>query len=335
MKIANIYDAVSGLDEKYVLDAENSEAVRLSFRKNRARKIKMIRTVSACAAVVIATGLIASQGWLGKKLPVRSDGFVTWESTSGSDDSITEQTQIRQTTDAEQSTTAPSKEMESQISKTENHTQTSTTVNQNLKETRSKALQPRRPVTTKTVERPTASSKETRSGVPLTSRPFSKTIVEKQTDYSVVSTSVEATSVLNPKKQEYKDFVVDYETAKKSFMHPLIPCRRNDFTGYNVLLYNSNGDFNEQGTKCLSVTYLFTNGSVSLYDQSKTGKITPAGNREVYRGKAFYVKTPEFNGDQIRVGYFPTGESGIAYQANFNSRTNVNEIMDLMLSLEK
>ena len=334
MKTDAIYDAISGFDETYVTAADNSDAIRLSFRKNRTRKIKTIGTVFACAVVVMASGWIGSQGWFGKKPPASPNTLVPQESISVSDNQAAGQTQERQTTVGEQSTTAPSNEAESHISKTENHMQTSPTVKQNQQETRSNAPQTKYPALTKTVEKPTDSSKEARSDAPQTSRPFSTKIVEKPTASSAEPTSAEATTVVNPKKSQYKDVVVDYETAKTYFAHPIVPCRRNDFNGYNVLLYNSSGDFNEQGTKCLSVTYLFTNGSIVLNDQDKTGKVTPAGKQYQYQGKTFYVHTPEFNGDQIRIGYFPTGENGIAYQARFNSSSNVNEIMDLILSLE-
>ena len=140
MRTENIYDAISGLDEKYVTASDNSDAIRLSFRKNRAHKIKMIGTVCACTVVVMVSGWIGSQGWFGKKPPTEQNTFVPQESASVSDNRTTGKTQDWQTTVTEQPT-EPVKEMESRIQKTENHTQTVTTGNQNRLEPTTKALQ--------------------------------------------------------------------------------------------------------------------------------------------------------------------------------------------------
>ena len=131
MRTENIYDAISGFDEEYVSASDNNDAIRLSFRKNRARKIKMIGTVCTCAVVVMVSGWIGSQGWFGKKPPVEQNPFVPQESTSVSDDQTTGQAQDQQTTVGEQSTTEPAKETESRISKREAQTQTTQTDNPN------------------------------------------------------------------------------------------------------------------------------------------------------------------------------------------------------------
>ena len=144
MRTEAIYDAISGFEEAYVSAAENTDAIRLSFRKHRTRQIQMIGTACACAAVMLAAGWIGSQGWFGKRPPAAPGGFVTGEnisvsddlttlhtakeqteareSTSVSDDPITEQTQNRPTTAKEPSTTEPVKETESRNSKTEKNT---------------------------------------------------------------------------------------------------------------------------------------------------------------------------------------------------------------------
>ena len=161
MRTENIYDAISGLDETYVSASDDSDAIRLSFRKNRARKIKMIGTVCACAAVVIASGWIGSQGWFGKKPPAERNTFVQQESTSISDNQTTGQTQDRQTTVGKQSTTAPSNEAESLISKTEKDiTQTVTTGTRNQQEARTKPPHTDVPSTAKVSDPPTTSKSE-------------------------------------------------------------------------------------------------------------------------------------------------------------------------------
>ena len=307
MKTDILYDAVSGFDEKFVSAAEDTDAIRKSFHNNRVRKIKTIGSICACVAVVIAVGWFSSQKWFLNKPALTQNTSVTQESTSFKDNYLFESAINTQTTDAEQ-TTAPANIIESQISKTESHTQPSSSDKRNQQEAVTKVQPTTVPSSTKITETPTA--------------------------HSVEPTSAEATTIAEEPQNIYKDVRVDYNTAKTYFGYPIVPCNRNDFTGYSVLLVSPNGNNDKKETECLSVTYLFTNGSVVVQDQGKTGKITPTGKQYEYQGKTFYVHTPEFNGDNIRIGDYPNGDSGIAYQAHFNSGTDVNEIMDLMLSLE-
>ena len=63
-----------------------------------------------------------------------------------------------------------------------------------------------------------------------------------------------------------------------------------------------------------------------------------SGTAVDYRGKTFYVQTPDNYGfygtDQILVGYYPSWDSGVAYQAVFGADADPEEIMDLILSVE-
>ena len=164
MKTDAIYDAISGLDETYVSAADNSDAIRLSFRKNRTRKSKTIGTVCACAVVVMASGWIGSQGWFGKKPPASQNTYVPYESTSVSDSQTTEQMQNQQTTVGEQPTAAPPKEAESRIPKTENPTKTVPTATQNRQEATTKPSQTDVHATTKSLLTnvpPTTKARET------------------------------------------------------------------------------------------------------------------------------------------------------------------------------
>ncbi len=61
-----IYDAFSGINEEYLSVADNTDAIRHSFKKNRAKKTKIIGSVVCCAVLVIAAGWISSQNWFGK-----------------------------------------------------------------------------------------------------------------------------------------------------------------------------------------------------------------------------------------------------------------------------
>lgn len=293
MNTNTIYDAISGFDEKYILAADNTDAISLSFRKHKDCKVKTVETLCFCAALLIATGWISSQSWFGKKPFITQTTFAVMENATETEELRTEQT-LYQTT----------------ASKTDKHTQTYTTDNSNRQEHNAQTPETDAPSTTKISEEPSAPSVE--------------------------PSSVVATTIVNYEEQQnvYKDVIVGYDTAKTYFNHPIVPCDKNDFVGYSVLLVSPNENNNESETDCLSLTYLFTSGSVDLRDQDKTGKVTPTGKQYEYCDRTFYVHTPEYNGDNIRIGYYPTGENGIAYQAHFNSRSDMNEIMDLILSLE-
>ena len=66
MNTENIYDAVSGVDKKFVSAADDTDTIRLSFKRNRARKTKIIGSVVCCTVLVLAAGWISSQNWFGK-----------------------------------------------------------------------------------------------------------------------------------------------------------------------------------------------------------------------------------------------------------------------------
>ncbi|MBQ3602837.1 MAG: hypothetical protein IJA02_03255 [Clostridia bacterium] len=322
MNTNTIYDAVSGFDEKYILAADNTDAISLSFRKHKNHKLKVVETLCACAALVIATGWISSQSWFGKNPVIAQSTTAVSNNTTQTDPQRMEQTLYQAITSKTEkytqicTTDNPNWQEHSEqapyqtTSRTEKYTQTYTTGNPNQQEHNEQTSQVDVPSTTKISEKPIAPYVEPSSAV--------------------------ATTIVNNEEQQsvYNDVIVKYDTAKKYFNHPIIPCDRSDFTGYNVLLVSPKENNNESETECLSITYLFKNGSVDLRDQNKTGKVTPTGKEHEYRGKTFYVHTPEFNGDNIRIGYYPTGENGIAYQAHFNSRSDINEIMDLILTLE-
>ena len=78
-----IYDAFSGVREEYLSAADDINAIRLSFRKNRARTVRMIGTVCACVVLVLAAGWISSQSWFGKT------PALTPDNTSIADQQIT------------------------------------------------------------------------------------------------------------------------------------------------------------------------------------------------------------------------------------------------------
>ncbi len=131
---------------------------------------------------------------------------------------------------------------------------------------------------------------------------------------------------------------VGYHEAKETFGHPIVSCSDRDFVGYEVGVVSKNGDIHADGALCLSVTYDFTNGSIGLQDQDRmTGSAAhETGDRYEYGGRTFYVQTHDesYLDYYYEIGYFPTADSGIAYQAYFDEEADVYEIMDLIISLE-
>ena len=131
---------------------------------------------------------------------------------------------------------------------------------------------------------------------------------------------------------------VDYETAKETFAHPIVRCAAADFTGYRIGVVSRQGDSSEPGAVCVSLEYDFADGYIALQDQDRTpGSVaSEQGARTEYRGRVFYVWTYDGGGiyeDRQCVGYFPTGDGGVAYQAFFSPGKDVYEIMDLIISV--
>ena len=125
---------------------------------------------------------------------------------------------------------------------------------------------------------------------------------------------------------------VSFDEAKEKFAHPIIPCTRDDFTGYNAGIVSQNGDTSSSEAFCLSVTYVFTDGSITLTDRSRLNGINcPSGDTIEYRGRTFYV---EDIWGETHIGYYPALEKGIAYQALFSPEHDIYDIMDMMISVE-
>ena len=134
---------------------------------------------------------------------------------------------------------------------------------------------------------------------------------------------------------------VSYSEAREIFGHPIVSYSGGGFLGYQVGVVSRGGDVNSDGAFCLDVNYVFADGTVNLTDQDRlTGGSTASatGTRYDYRGRTFYVQTPEdygfYGSDQILVGYYPSWDSGVAYQAVFNADADPEVIMDLILSVE-
>ncbi|MBR0537011.1 MAG: hypothetical protein IJK40_02590, partial [Clostridia bacterium] len=61
-----IYDAFSGVDEEYLSAADDTDAIRLSFQRDRTRTVKIIGTVCACVCFVLAAVWTGAQRLPGK-----------------------------------------------------------------------------------------------------------------------------------------------------------------------------------------------------------------------------------------------------------------------------
>ena len=141
MNTENIYDAVSGVDQQFVSAADDTNAIRLSFKKNRARKTKIIGSVVCCAALVLATGWISSQNWLSKTPSVMPNETTNagshltaptqtepTETQPGSVPPATDSTQsseVRQPTTAREQPTTSDMETEVPVSSVDNETRPS------------------------------------------------------------------------------------------------------------------------------------------------------------------------------------------------------------------
>lgn len=324
--------AIAEIDEGIVLESGQFSKIEISMKADRRRTRQCMSAIGIAAGVCIAvfgamefvpksSHLLTPSNTTELQTPGESDPSATSNVATATDPRTTENKAIVTTLSGEQSTSVVRK-TELPSSTTASHAQTVPTSNPDNPGTWTQTSPTKTPTTTKTHV-----SSTTRSTVPSSSKLPSD------------PTSASATRVQNPDtpRDVYQDLIVDYATAREKFAHPIKSCERSDFTNYRLVIVCPNGDVNASGAYCLSVTYVFTNGYIDLRDQSKmTEGITPTGNVYEYQGRSFYVHLPEFNGDRIRVEYFPTGKSGIAYQASFERGYgyDINEIMDLILSLE-
>ncbi len=134
---------------------------------------------------------------------------------------------------------------------------------------------------------------------------------------------------------------VSFAEAQELFGHPLIPCGRDDFQRYQAGIVSRNGNAQGSGAFCLSVTYEFADGAVTLtdWDRMNGSDGSPDAEQISYCGKLFYVERPDAYEDSLRIAYYAAGYDpfslrGIEYQAVFGGSADLYAVMDLMLSLE-
>lgn len=326
---ADLLCAISAADEKYANDSGQFSVVAAAIKADRKKNLQRFAAIGIAAVLCIAVfGAV-------KSMPQFFKMFTPSDTTTIQTPNWNDPT----ATTLPPAITSQENSTEEDVGSTHSEDQVSTTKNGNEHPAAS-TENPTRPEPTSIADRQEPSVQTPQTEVPSTTKkadtPTVPSMESVPSSPSAEPSSVVATTIVNQEEPQtvYQDVTVDHETAKMYFKHPIVPCNRNDFNGYNVLLGSPDGNINSSETTCLSVTYLFTNGSIDLRDQDRTGEIYPTGNSYSYDGRTFYVHTPEFNGDPLRVAYFPTGSSGIAYQASFGSNTDVNLIMDIIISLE-
>ena len=133
----------------------------------------------------------------------------------------------------------------------------------------------------------------------------------------------------------HTDLDVSYEEAKERFGHAVSECTKSDFLGYTIGIVSQRGDIYSDRAFCLDVAYKFINGTIAVIDQDKmSGSRATYGPLQYdYRDRIFQDET-FINDEQITIGYYPDGDSGLAYVAVFDRSADIYEIMDLIISLE-
>ena len=133
---------------------------------------------------------------------------------------------------------------------------------------------------------------------------------------------------------------VSFAEARELFGHPIVPCERDDFLRYQAGIVSRNGDTHADGAFCLSVTYEFADGTVTLTDWDKMhgSDGSPDAEQTESCGKTFYIQRPDAFDDTLRIAYYAAGYdpfelSGLEYQAIFGKDADTDDIIALMLTL--
>lgn len=163
-------------------------------------------------------------------------------------------------------------------------------------------------------------------------------IIEK---YGITADESEKTGAVSSAKPAVPNAVhtnlsVSYDEAKERFGYPIEECTRSDFLGYKVGIVSQNGKTDSKEAFCLDLTYEFENGLVYIADQDRSaGKIADNGVKQYeYKGRIFVEEQDSGTDGKIHIGYYPTDMGGLGYRAIFDKDTDINEIMDTIISLE-
>lgn len=329
MNSRDLLCAVAGIDESFVRESEQFSAVAAKIKAERQRERQKATAVVLAAAVCVAMFLTIKLAPPSFRLfaPSGVTNVNTPGQNSPSDGGNAVVDPVPGTTADQNAVSATAGEPTSAVKETEGIPSTAGDRKPSAPagETTRRETATEKPVTeappaTTAPEKPT-SSEATAPPVPSTEPP-----TKPSTDSGEPGTTPGAV---------YSSVNVSYKEAKEIFGHPIVSCASGSFIGYQVGVVSRNGNIHESGAFCLSVTYRFSNGSINLQDQDRSaGSVAHnTGERYEYGGRTFYV-SEGYADDGLYVGYFPTGDDGIAYQAFFDEDTDVYEIMDLMISVE-
>ena len=323
--------AVAGIDESYVRESERSDEVAAEFRANRIRKRRAFAAAGAAAVVCAAVlGVMRFTRPLPSVTPPSESSVSQTADRSGlssaeEDPAVT----APGAAEKEDAITAPTGEPTAPVG---NETSDAPSRSGDVAPSASTVTPDRPPAT---AEPPSTEKSPDRT----TSPPVDAVPTQPPTERPTEPPSGNGDPGGTP-GAVFTKRSVGYEEAKAAFAHPIVPCYDGNFTGYQVGIVSRNGDVNADGSFCLSVDYMFSDGHIGLTDQDRLGGSSASTLGEVceYRGRTFYVQTPDdygsYGADSILVGYYPTWDSGVAYQAVFDTDADIYEIMDRMIAVE-
>ncbi|MBQ6065668.1 MAG: hypothetical protein IJK89_02500 [Clostridia bacterium] len=323
MNSRDLLCAVAGIDEGFVRESEQFSSVAAKIKAERKRERQKATAVALAAAICVA------MFWTIKLAPPSFRLFapsgVTNVNTLGQNSPFGTEKNAADpggnTTMGQDTASATVGESTSAVKETEGAPSTTG----DRKPSVPAGETTRREPGTEAPSATTAPEKPTTPEATAPSEPRAEPPTEPSTDQSEPGSTGAVYSSVN----------VSYTEAKEIFGHPIVSCSSSSFIGYQVGVVSRNGNIHESGAFCLSVTYRFLNGSINLQDQDRSaGSVAHnTGDRYEYGGRTFYV-WPDYADDGLYIGYFPTGDDGIAYQAFFDEDIDVYTIMDLISSVE-
>ena len=319
--------AIAGADPAYIRESERFAEIGADFKADRRGTRRRLAAAVIAAAVCAAVFGIVRLAPRGFRLPAPPE-ISTVETPGGTEPSDTERAALTSVSEtaAPEETSVPAQTStaeEAPTSAAERSTQPQPTEKPTGREPDTEA-----PATEPPTSEQPATEQPTQP--PPATDPPTEPPTEPPTD------APSAAGEPGTPGAVFTSVSVSYAEAKETFAHPIVPCASSGFTGYRVGIVSKNGDIHADGAFCLSVTYAFTNGTVGLDDQDRwhSSSYSTWGDAYEYRGRTFYVQTPDVSRDYVYIGYWPTLDRGIGYQAQFDADADVYEIMDLIISLE-
>ena len=313
-------------------DDEMYQSLLLRFRMEQEKKSRRLRIfgyalpvpVCICLAVMLALGYRGRSATRPAVLPVTSEAAVTEILSSA------EPVPFTQTTPVPPDGTVPAAAYVTEPEPSADVTQTA-------------AVTQPEPVTGQPEIPQTAATSPVSATVPQTQVPQTAqapSVTEApQTAPSAVQT---AAPPANPGTAGavFTRLSVSFAEARESFGHPIVPCERDDFLRYQAGIVSRNGNLHADGALCLSVTYEFADGTVTLtdWDRMSGSDGSPDAEQIESCGKTFYIQRPDAFDETLRIAYYAAGYdpfelSGLEYQAIFGKDADTDEIIALMLTL--